>query len=184
MGHYLTTENPSAVERMKREALPLPAVGDLVNYYPRTGEVRRGRTIVAALVLHVDERNRRLDLCVFHDANDLIQQDNVPERVENERGWSRKEVPAMPGLDPGIIAALRKDITEVRNLVLGDFEAPGTSVLDLLDKLDERIGKIEDAAKVKAPPAPKKKKRGRPPKAKAPTPTSAAEEPLRKFGNR
>lgn len=144
-GHLLKSVNPDAVERAA--AAPMPGVGTMVLYWPRPAEARRGRFKVPALVMAVDESNRHLDLIVFQEAHDMIDQQRVPEHVENERGWSRMLPVAMGESVGEVVLALKSDVAKLRNIVLGDFEVPKQSVIELLDAMDERMGKIEDAAK-------------------------------------
>ncbi len=187
MGHLMSTINPQAVERV--EERPLPDIGDIVLYYPRPGERRRGRDKVSALVVHRDERNRRLDLAIFHEANDVLDQQNVPERIGDDRGWLRKDAApwasalatATP-IEPLAVTALQKEIGEVRDTlaaiedkyralmagVFGDIEPPKESVLEMLGILDNAIDEIEAKVIQPAPTAttapPTFKRRGRPPK--------------------
>lgn len=179
-GHMLKTVNPEAAALAEQEGLPLPGIGDTVIYCPRPGEVRRGRTQVPAIVVWRDEANRRLDLAIIHEAADMLDQRGVPERAgENERGWIRKE-PDVAVVkihhDAAELAALRADIDKLRTVVLGGFETPDTSVLDLLDAMDERLGKIEEAK-----PADENVTPLRQPK---PAKMAKAEKPRRRFGSR
>lgn len=152
MGHLLMTTNPEAAARINGEGRPMPGVGETVLYHPRAGEVRQGRKTVPAIVLKVDQENRQLEIMIIHAADDMITQNQVPEHVEGDRGWSR-----LAGDDHATtIKEMQAHIQRLENwnaafqdkiaYVFGDFELPeGESIMSLIDKLDGRIGDIEDA---------------------------------------
>jgi hypothetical protein len=146
-----------------------PDVGDWVVYQPRRGMVRRGRNRVAALVVHRHPHARLLDLAIFYEASDTLDDQRVPEAVGDERGWIVKEqmFPARPASVEAAAESVRQDIADLRALIFGEFEKPEVSLLDLLSMLDERVDKLE-RAKPKA-----KRKYTR--KAKAPAEAPKAE---------
>lgn len=175
MGHMLSTMNPEEASKLQgHEAVEavadamrsgesidpidqpfidtsgMPEIGDWVLYQPRRGEIRRGRNRVAALVTWVYPDSRLCDLAIFYEANDTVDQQRIPEAVGEERGWIVKTRAAAPS---GEIAELRKEIVELRQIMLGDYEAPLTSLFAMLDDLDGRIDKLGGK------PAPKAKKR-------------------------
>ena len=191
MGHYLATVNPQAAANI--EERPLPQVGDPVVYYPRPHEVRRGRKEVAAVVTHVDKDNRRLDLVLFYEAADWGDAQGVPEHVGEERGWMRKEVISTVQInrDPDEIAGLRKEIADLRALVLGDFERPPEAIMHYIEQLDARLDKLEAVATAPAaviPETPQKRKPGRPRKVVAveapPCPPKRHFGPASRFGQK
>lgn len=149
MSHLLATTNPAAVERINGEGRPMPAVGEIVRYHPRAGEVRQGRKIVPAIVTKVDEPNRLLEVVVVHHSDDLVTQDRLAEHVEGDRGWSR-----MPGGNAARFEALEAELALLKSMIVGDFEVPeGKSVLAMIADMDDRVGVIEEAdgaPKVKA----------------------------------
>lgn len=57
------------------------------------------------------------------------------------------------------IETIKMEISELRTLVMGEFETPKASILDMLCELDERVDSLAPAASTK--PAPKSKKRGK-----------------------
>lgn len=131
---------------------PLPDIGDMVLFWPRAGDVRRGRTREPALVIWRHEAERLLDLVVVREANDVINQERVPERVGSDRGWTVKEpINADPVDDPFAeepgedVEALRSEVGDLRKVLLGEIEAPVAPVLELIDALDERLDKLERA---------------------------------------
>lgn len=159
---------PVAVEELPRG--PLPDVGDPVLYYPRPGEFSgRVRTKAAALVIYVDAEKRLCDLCIFRDADDLISQQNVPEQtVPGERGWRVKEPKApvaMEAMEAPVapdLGAIRQEVADLRTIVLGEYDVPPSSMFDLIDKLDERLDKIEQMdVGEPAKAAPKKMKKAK-----------------------
>jgi hypothetical protein len=145
MGHLLATVNPEAARQID-DRRPLPRIGQPVVYHPRPSEIRRGRTEIPAIVLAVDEHNRRLELMVMFEAADMITQPSVPEHVAGDRGWSY-----LPDQVTDEIAALREENAQLRNkldvltaMVCGDFQMPeGESVLSLLDIQDGRVTALE-----------------------------------------
>jgi hypothetical protein len=175
--------NQAAVDRI--EERPLPDIGDTVIYYPRAGERRRGRARVPAIVIHVDAHNRRLDLAIIHEANDMLDQQNVPERVGEDRGWLRKETdpvgtvsvhhdvaelaPVRAEIDAAKadIAAVKEEQARLSNAIFGPHPQPKESVLEMLGILDSAIDEVE--AKLNTPsPQPAIvqttfRRRGRPP---------------------
>ena len=153
MGHLLATVNPEAADRSNGGGRPMPGVGEPVLYHPRAGEVRQGRKVVPAIVLAVDTDNRLLELLIIHAADDMITQNRVAEHVEGDRGWSR--LPASG--DAALIETMQSHIERLENWnaafqdrlmsIFGDFLVPkGESVMSLIDKLDGRIGELEDAS--------------------------------------
>lgn len=164
MGHLLSTVNPEAVERIN-DTRPLPDIGEIVHYYPRLGERRRGRDKIAALVTHVDRDNRRLDLAIIHEANDMLDQQRVPERVGEDRGWLRIPTAQDKALEE--IAVLRADIADLRAFIMGAHQQPPMTVLDMLKNVDDRVEVLEQAHEAKAQARPAPRKRGRPKKAAA-----------------
>lgn len=150
-----------------------PDVSDWVIYQPRRGMIRRGRNRVAALVVHRHPDARLLDLAIFYEANDTLDDQRVPEAVGEERGWLVKANAPRVTVNraPIEFAELRQSIADLSAMVLGGFSKPDLSVLDLLSMLDERVDVIERAA------AKPKRKRGRPAKSKvAPTPAEPKAE--------
>lgn len=150
----------------------MPEIGDWIHYQPRRGEGRRGRYRVPALVIWRHPDTRLLDLVLVYDANDVGDQQRVPEAVGEERGWLLKPVPQLiSNHAPREIAGLQRDLAKlgemVSNLtstVLGEFDPPQGSVLDLINTLDERLDAMVPPKKAKpaAKKAPAKKaKRGK-----------------------
>lgn len=170
MGHLLSTVNPEAVERIN-DTRPLPDIGEIVHYYPRLGERRRGRDKIAAIVTHVDRDNRRLDLAIIHEANDMLDQQRVPERVGEDRGWLR--IPTAQDKVLEEVTALRADIADLRAFVMGEYPQPPMTVLDMLKNVDDRVEVLEQAHEAKAQARPAPRKRGRPKKVAAAKPAAA-----------
>lgn len=165
MSTTLATVNPEAAARLA-DSRPLPGVGEWVIYYPRSGEVQRGRKRLPALVMAVDESNRLLELVIIRGANDVLEQDRIPERMGEDRGWERmaaiatglpEDAPMTFNHAPQEVAALREGMDSLRNLILGGYEQPDKSVLELVDALDERTDRLERAIhdQVQASLAPK-----------------------------
>lgn len=178
MSHLLSTSNPDEAARLQEAVAadvmsgpegfvaPEPAepawrdgdpdVGDWVIYQPRRGSIRRGRNRVAALVVYRHPHARLLDLAIFYEANDTLDDQRVPEAEGAERGWLVKNAPvaAAPIMAryreerraQDEITELRQDVAKLSALILGGFERPEHSVLELLSMLDERVDKLERSA--------------------------------------
>lgn len=142
----------------------LPRVGSLVTFYPRPGEVMRGRKEAAAIVVHRDIAKRTLDLVVIYDANDFRDQERVKERtVEGERGWvqhadqvgavvtvnraevDNSEVRSLIDTMQGVISTMQRQVQDVSDAVFGDFNRPEVSVLEMIDTLSGQVDRLESA---------------------------------------
>lgn len=137
MGHLLQTVNPEAHERIINPA-PLPAVGMPVTYHPRQGEMRQGRSVVAALVTGRDEANELLDLVVVFDADDFISQQRIPRWNGTDRGWEPIE-----GLGQKAMAKLESFKTELSEVLFGQNPKPVVDFLTRLAKIEERLDLLE-----------------------------------------
>lgn len=157
MGHLLATSNPEAAARVNGEGRPLPGIGETVVYHPRPGEMRRGRLEVPAIVVHRDAENRRLELLVFYDSGDEILIPGVPERVGDDRGWSRVRTESLELHET--IAKLTQQVHDLTVILLGEYDVPPESVLAMLDSQDERVGRIEESIKAGGPAMRKPAKR-------------------------
>lgn len=151
-----------------------PDVSDMVIYQPRRGEIRRGRKRIAAMVTHRYPDARVLDLAIIYEASDTMDQQRVPEAVGEERGWIVKNATLLDRLPPDArvtvnhapreIAEISASLADLRAIVMGEFETPANSILDMLCELDERVDKLmalPDVLHLAAPKAPKSKKRGK-----------------------
>ena len=157
MGHLMKTVNPEAAERM--EERPLPIIGEMVHYYCRPGERRRGRTHMPAIVVAIDADNRMLTLVVIWEAQDLGDQERVPERMGDDRGWQRMPRPEnvtvniAPAID-GLRSELLAEMSKLRDAIFGDYQVPKKSVLALIDDMDtivEGLSPSKSAPKAKGP---------------------------------
>lgn len=161
MSHLLSTVNPAAAAAIRpaAEALPLPPIGSTVVYTMRAGHGRMGRNRFPAIVQDHTERGT-LSLTVIIDASDLSDEILVErEAVGRETHcWQLVEanftVSAAPA-ETGELQALRDQVAELRNVILGDYETPSISLIDILQDFENRL-------KAK----PKAAKRGRPAKKK------------------
>jgi hypothetical protein len=166
------TAAPQPEEGVPSEPVMLPPVSTLVIYHPRKGEIIRGRKEVAAIVVHRDEANGWVDLVAFHDAQDWRDCERVrPWPGGEERGFSVPQrhmiVPLPPGMNPGdmqapgavvwpdnlamreitsIVDDVRSEVAKCVELVLGGFERPEMSVLDMINSLNERCDELEKRA--------------------------------------
>src|SRR6185436_3760643 len=120
VGHLLATINPEAHERLANP-IPLPAIGMPVTYHPRAGEMRQGRSVVAALVTGRDEANELLDLVVVFDADDFISQRRLPRWNGTDRGWE-----PVDGLGLQAITKLEAFKAELSETLFGPNVKPAT----------------------------------------------------------
>jgi hypothetical protein len=160
LSHYLATENPSAAAQIGHEHDPMPGVGQMVLYRPRPTDVKRGRTVLPAMVLWGDPDNRTLELFVISDANDQINQERVPESMgEHERGWVRMPATEATGASDGAeVAALRAELEALREQVFGTNEMDDGALADAVMEFDARIAKLEKLAVKRKPGRPAKPK--------------------------
>lgn len=128
----------------------LPDIGDMVIYRPRSGEIRRGRDRVPAMVIWRNVEARTLDLVVSYDANDHSDRERVPEwdGVPGNLGWQTKHGPAVvvggPRMSDGDdVANLAGDLLSLREMVQGSFDQPKSCILEMLDNLDTRLDALE-----------------------------------------
>lgn len=180
MGHFLSTSNPEAAARLQREGdaaigiMPAPPVaeaasepapvpipdyhgplcqrGDMVDYFARPGEGRAGKTVFAAIVLHVDARTSQCELLVFYGHEDFGHRIRIPRRDENHTWlvWDfRPNSTVGATADPRIerILAMFDDIQQWAGKVFGENAAPEESLYDEVLQLGARIRTIENAFK-------------------------------------
>jgi hypothetical protein len=173
MGHYLSTSNPEAAERLQRDGDaaivapiapaepvahepapipnydgPLPLRGDIVDYFARPGEGRAGKTEFAAIVLHVDARTSQCELLVFYGHEDFGHRIRIPRRNPDHTwlAWDfRPNSSAPAGDDPRLtrLLGMFKDIEQWAGKVFGENEAPEESLYDEVLKLGARLRTLE-----------------------------------------
>ena len=177
MAHLMKTINEDAA-RDNVAVEPLPGVGESVVFYPRPGELRAGRGKHAAIVTASNEDDQSLDIVVVYDADDFIGQRRVKRRsLDGGMGWeplpTNKTLPArqlveatengglklveLTGPLEKRIAALEANHTKTVALILGEFLPPKESLVEIMGEHEDRMQKIEDAAKTKAKKATKTK---------------------------
>lgn len=151
-----------------------PDVSDTIIYQPRRGEIRRGRKRIAAIVTHRYPEARLFDLAIIFEASDMLDQQRVPEAVGEERGWIVKH-PIIAAFEDIALSAsrvaganenetpenqameLKAEISQLRALVLGSFDMPENSVLDMINDIDGRVDKIMSVITAESAPAKAKK---------------------------
>lgn len=151
MGHLLQHINPEAHERIVNP-VPLPAVGMPVTYHPRQGEMRQGRSLVAALVTGRDEANELLDLVVVFDADDFISQRRIPRWNGTDRGWE-----PVDGLGQQAMAKLEAFKAEIGQVLFGDEPKPDNDFSTQIMELRDRVSALEQAKEKLVKPLPKSK---------------------------
>lgn len=148
MSHYLRTVNEGAAAAIQPAAksLPLPPIGAAVMYTMRPGHGRNGRTKFPALVqAHRD--GRQLDLTVIIDAGDFSDETFVAEAGPGAEQHCWEASAPVGGADPAELAALRAEIAELRHIMLGDYEAPSISFIDVLVEFETKLNKRPAPAK-------------------------------------
>lgn len=149
MGHLLSSINPAASDAIQPEpqAAPRPDVGELVIYHMRVGHARQGRTRFPALVQSHGERNT-LGLTVILEAAELKNETLVEEigPGRDSHVWERPDGSHFAGIFRGTLTALHTRIGDLegenkrlRESLLGDFDMPGLSLVDIMARLEKRV---------------------------------------------
>lgn len=173
MGHLLSSVNKEASDAIQPEpqAAPRPDVGELVIYHTRVGHTRQGRTRFPALVQSHGERNS-LGLTVILEAAEMKNETLVEEigPGRDSHVWERPDGAHFAAIFRGTLTALHERIGQVeaenkalRDIVLGDFEAPAVSIIHIMQDFENRLRDIAQRADVsgtmRAPQKAKGKKR-------------------------
>lgn len=157
MSHLLASVNQKAADEFDQgsaEAATLPRVGSLVEYRMRHGHGRQGRDRFPAFVMGKSNHGTGLDLLVFIDAGDFIDE----QMVERARPgtefhcWEPHEesVAAMRGIRATMASLhqrageLEDRIKQMETVVLGDFNAPKVSIIHIMQDFENRL-RVADA---------------------------------------
>lgn len=157
-GHLLATTNPRAAAEIQPDPPRprLPGVGQTVVYHMRRGHGRNGRTSFPALVQGHGERDT-LMLTVIIDAGDMVDEQFVEMIGPGKDGghcweWPEGVRPLAERMDEP--AGLRSKVNEIEGqiselytCVLGDFDIPKVSLIDIIAKLEARVIAVEAKAK-------------------------------------
>jgi hypothetical protein len=157
MSHLLASINQEASDNIRPipPRQPLPGVGETVIYTMRPGHGRNGQTRFPGLVM--GERGGKLMLTVIIDAGDMIDESLVDEAGPGQEFhcWERVAPTALPGIH-GTVSALHERIGELESEVkglraslLGDFNMPGLSLIDIMARLEKRVIGLEKGKKGK-----------------------------------
>lgn len=149
MGHLLSSVNKEASDAIQPEpqAAPRPDVGELVIYHMRVGHARQGRTRFPALVQSHGERNT-LALTVILEAAELKNETLVEEigPGRDSHVWERPDGSHFAGIFRGTLTALHTRIGQVeadnktlRDIMLGDFDAPAVSIIHIMRDFEGRL---------------------------------------------
>lgn len=166
MSHLLATVNPEASDAIRPDAGPLPGVGATVCFHCQVGYSRDGRQEMPALVTRVRHEDDTLDLIIFYDAGDFIDEIRVPRHstANPYRAWSfPKEIVHRELVDrinePG---GLRTQIAALESAVFGDFDRPSISLMQIMETFESRIRdmqkQVREALSNVPAKAPRKKK--------------------------
>lgn len=150
MGHLLSTTNPDAAAKIQNgrsEPDLLPGVGASVVFWPQGGISRMGRTSFPAIVAGVRLDEQSIDLIIFFDAGDFIDELRVPRRSEHNRlrCWDYPENMVMRSLDtrleePG---GLRGVVASLDQAVFGDYDRPPISLVSILEDFEKRLAALK-----------------------------------------
>lgn len=169
MGHLLQTTNPEAAAAIQPspQARRLPGVGEMVIYHMRHGHARQGRTRFPAVVQgSQNERGTSLSLTVILEAGELRNETLVEEigaGGDNGHVWERPDITALAevfrgtitslhqriGEVEGVVTALERENKALRSSLLGDFNMPGLSLIDIMARLEKRVIAVEQAKAAK-----------------------------------
>ena len=141
MSHLMESTRRMAENDPTIEKYPAVTVGNWVVYHGRVGSMRQGRTEFPGLVLRQHPDDGSLDLIVFFEAEDIIWEQRVRPKSLQQPGHCWTHVQPIEGeLTMDQIAAL---IRELKQQMYGDYEAPNKSMIEYLDRFDQRIKKLE-----------------------------------------
>lgn len=152
MGHLLSSVNAEAAERMNQgssERPDIPKPGQVVEYTLRGGHGRMGRTKFPAFVMGVNAHGRGIDLLVFIDAGDMIDEQMVEKAAPGNEfhcwDWLDDATASLRGMR-GTIAALHQRIGDAEGrvkvleaVVLGEFDAPKVSIIHIMQDFENRL---------------------------------------------
>lgn len=136
MGHLLATLNPESADRI---AGPIPpGVGGWVVYVARPGEGRSGSQEFPALVMRPRESSG-LDLLVFYGVEDIGERPNMPP-VDADHpfpGWKFCTDAEPEKFEPSRLNKMREELESLKKDVLGEYQSPPRSVIDLLAEFEK-----------------------------------------------
>lgn len=157
MSHLLSSVNKEAAEAIR--PIPprdrLPDVGEIVIYHMRTGHGRQGRTRFPALVQSQGERGT-LGLTVILEAGELLNATLVEETGPGKDGghcWERPDGSHLADAFRNTVTALatrvgdlEQQVADLRKVVLGDFDVPRISIIDIMQDFENRLRDIASQA--------------------------------------
>lgn len=158
MGHLLSSINPESVAEIR--GIPAdprrPGVGEVVIYHMRTGHGRQGRTRFPAIVQESRQGERGLALTVIMEAGELKNETLVEEIGPGKDGghcWERPDVTFVAEAFRNTVTALttrvgdlETQVADLRKLVLGDFDPPRISIIDIMQDFENRLRDIANQA--------------------------------------
>lgn len=153
MGHLMSTVNPGVAAEIKgngakHEPLQLPGIGSSVRYWAAPG-VNRGaeKDSFPALVSAARYDDGSLDLIVFFDAGDSIDEMRVPRRGGDQgfRCWDYPENALVRSLDerleePG---GLRGTVASLDAAIFGDYDRPPIALVSILEDFEKRLAALK-----------------------------------------
>ena len=155
MGHLLKSINPEAAELIQEPTtrVRLPDVGDIVIYHMRTGHGRAGRTRFPALVQGANQHGL-LNLTVILEAGELQNVSLVEEIGPGKDGghvWERPDGGHLADAFRNTVTSLHTRVGELegelkalRKLVLGDFDVPRISIIEIMQDFENRLRLLKE----------------------------------------
>jgi hypothetical protein len=180
MGHLISSINAEAAERMNTgsaERPDLPKPGTVVEYTMRPGHGRMGRSKFPAFVMGSNPHGRGIDLLVFIDSGDMIDEQMVEKAGPGTEfhcwDWLDDASAALRGVR-GTIAALHQRVGEhedrlksLEAVVLGDFQPPKVSIIHIMQDFENRLREVARPFGDLAVPVPKRAAPAKAPKKRA-----------------
>ncbi len=120
-----------------------------MQYHCRPGQGRGGKTVFGAHVLHTNERTGLTDLLVIWGPEDFREMMNQRRRSDQEPfGWDYMPDARQIEIDAHVktivshaqeLVALREELDGLKAVVLGDYNPPERSMIDILADFEGRL---------------------------------------------
>jgi hypothetical protein len=151
MSHLLSSVNPEAAERIENPAMDAPDIATMVVYRARRGIMRMGRTEFPAIVLGHDEEGW-LELLVMMEPEDMMLESHVRplvegntdqghcwRHVEDDRTIEIEDLKVSVDTLAESLEVARREIDDLKKLILGDYKPAKLSVYDLLAEFEGKL---------------------------------------------
>jgi hypothetical protein len=150
MSHFLASVNKEASDAIQPSPMVArrPDVGELVIYHIRQGHQRQGRTRFPALVQGQGERGT-LNLTAILEAGELLNCSLVEEigpGGDSGHVWERPDLAFFTEAFRGQLTSLHTrigdlegELAALRKIMLGDYDVPRISFIDILSDFENRL---------------------------------------------